>query len=71
MGLRGGTHLLPERPEPEPPTEWTDWTADGIYRNAYLVLFDPEEREVLRAGRSRSRRPGHLGQVGIRRLARS
>lgn len=41
---------MPDRDDciqPEsPPIDWTD---DGIYRAAFLCLFDPERRAVLRA----------------------
>lgn len=47
--------------DPPPPTDWTD---HGIFRAAFLAVFDPEDRTVLRqvgyGWRPRQRSEVHL-----------
>lgn len=38
---------MPDRQKSTPPP-LADWTDHGIYRAAYLSLFDPNERDILR-----------------------
>jgi hypothetical protein len=39
---------MPDRQKSIPPRPLADWTDHGIYRAAYLSLFDPDERDILR-----------------------